>query len=136
LLESIGYFLNRLEIYAEIPPTEAMNEMVVKILAELLSILASATKEKQGKRTSESFAGERFITRLMNEEKPVGKPASVKKIEAIVQRLDRLTQDEARQTVAQILKVVHGLVKNMRMVMDGEQIHQVRCQLGVKDLSP
>jgi hypothetical protein len=58
LLESIGHFLNRLEIYTEIPPTKAMNEMVVKILVELLYTLASATKEtKQGK-LSESIVGE------------------------------------------------------------------------------
>ena len=58
LLESIGHFLNRLEIYTEIPPTKAMNEMVVKILVELLYTLASATKEtKQGK-LSESLVGE------------------------------------------------------------------------------
>ena len=50
LLESIGNFLNRLEIYTEIPPTQAMNEMIVKILVELLSTLALTTKEtKQGK---------------------------------------------------------------------------------------
>jgi hypothetical protein len=58
LLESIGQFLNRLEIYTEIPSTEGMNEMVVKILVELLSTLASTTKEtKQGK-LSESIVGE------------------------------------------------------------------------------
>ena len=58
LLQSIGHFLNRLEIYTEIPPTEAMNEMVVKILVELLSTLALTTKElKQGK-FSESVVGE------------------------------------------------------------------------------
>jgi hypothetical protein len=58
LLESLGHFLNRLEIYTEIPPTKAMNEMVVKILVELLYTLASATKEtKQGK-LSESIVGE------------------------------------------------------------------------------
>jgi hypothetical protein len=74
---------------------------------------------------------------LMNEEKLVRKFVCEKKIEAIVQRLDRLTPDEARQTVAQILKVVHGLVENMRIVMggEGEQIHQVRFPLGVEDLS-
>ena len=54
-------------------------------------------------------------------EKLVGKLLGEKKIEAMVQRLDRLTQDEARQTVAQILKVVHGLVENMKVVMDGKQ---------------
>jgi hypothetical protein len=52
------HFLNRLEIYTEIPPTEAMDEMIVKILVELLSTLALTTKEtKQGK-LSESIVGE------------------------------------------------------------------------------
>ncbi len=39
----------------------------------------------------------------------------------MVQRLDRLTQDEAKQTVAQVLEVVHGLVKNTKTVMEGKQ---------------
>ena len=56
-------------------------------------------------------------------------------MEAMVLRLDRLTQNEARQTVAQILKVVHGLVKNMKVVMNSEQIHQARRSLGVEDIS-
>jgi len=33
--------------------------------------------------------------------------------EAVLQRLDRLTQDEARTTAAEILNVVHGLVQDM-----------------------
>jgi hypothetical protein len=40
-------------------------------------------------------------------------------IEAILQKLDRLTQDEARMTVAQTLGVVHGLVGSMKVVMEG-----------------
>jgi hypothetical protein len=68
LLESIGQIVNRLEIYTEIPPTEAMNEegnstriltiiseMIIKILVELLSTLALTTKEtKQGNLVSPS----------------------------------------------------------------------------------
>ena len=69
----------------------------------------------------------------MNKEKFVGKLVGEKKMEAMVQRLDRLTQDEARQTVVQILKVVHGLVENMKVVMNGEQIHQARCP-GAEDV--
>jgi hypothetical protein len=42
-------------------------------------------------------------------------------VEAVLQRLDRLTQDEARMTVAQTLGVVHGLVGNVRVVMEGTQ---------------
>ena len=70
----------------------------------------------------------------MNEEKLVGKLVGEKKLEAMAQRLDRLTQDEARQTGAQILKVVYGLVGNMKVVMDGKQIHPC-LPLGVEDIS-
>ena len=71
----------------------------------------------------------------MNEEKLVGKLVGEKKIEATVQRLDRLTQDEARQTVAQVLKVIHGLVENMKMVMGGKKNPPSLLPMGVKDLS-
>jgi hypothetical protein len=42
-------------------------------------------------------------------------------IEAVLQRLDRLTQEEARITVAQTLGVVHGLVGNVKVIMEGTQ---------------
>jgi hypothetical protein len=45
-----------------------------------------------------------------------------KDIEAVLQRLDRLTEDEARITAAKTLEVVYGLFQNMRDVVDGEQI--------------
>jgi hypothetical protein len=48
-----------------------------------------------------------------------------KDVEAVLQRLDRLTQDEARITAAQTLEVVYGIMQNMRVVMDGEQIHSL-----------
>ena len=40
-------------------------------------------------------------------------------MEAVLQRLDRLTQEEAKTTAAQTLEVVYGLVKNIKVVMDG-----------------
>jgi hypothetical protein len=45
-----------------------------------------------------------------------------KDVEEILQRLDRLSLDEARTTAAQSLEAIYGLVQNMRMLMDGEQI--------------
>jgi hypothetical protein len=39
--------------------------------------------------------------------------------EAILQRLDRFTQEEARMTVIHTLEVVHGLFNNLKVVMDG-----------------
>ena len=41
-------------------------------------------------------------------------------VDAILQRLDRLTQDEARTTAAQTLEVVYGLLQNMRVIIDGK----------------
>jgi hypothetical protein len=55
LLEAIEHFLKLLEIYTEVPQTPAMDELAVKIMVELLSTLALATKELKQGRSSESF---------------------------------------------------------------------------------
>jgi hypothetical protein len=47
-----------------------------------------------------------------------------KDVKAVLQRLDRLTEDETRTATAEILRVVHALVQNMNLIMggiDGEQ---------------
>ena len=48
-----------------------------------------------------------------------------KDIESFLQRLNRLTQDEARTTAVETLGVVYGLVQNMKEFMDGEETHFV-----------
>jgi len=40
-------------------------------------------------------------------------------VEAVLRRLDRLTQEEARTTATQSLEVIYGLVKNLKVIMDG-----------------
>jgi hypothetical protein len=56
LLKSIEHFLDCLNIHTKITRTVAMTEMLVKILVELLSMLALATKEvKQGKPSESVF---------------------------------------------------------------------------------
>lgn len=52
LFERIQFFLKRLGVHAEISPTGNMVEILVKIMAEVLSILSIATKEVQRSRTS------------------------------------------------------------------------------------
>ena len=49
----IESFFKRLELYTEVPPTAAMNDAIVKIMTEILSILAIATKEIKQGRSSE-----------------------------------------------------------------------------------
>jgi hypothetical protein len=122
LFESIEHFLKRLDVYTNIPSTVAMTEMIVKILVELLSTLALATKQiKQGKLSESDFVELLYLTRR-NAENFVKKLFGEKDVEAVLQRLDRLTQDEARITATQTLEVVYGLMQNMRVVIDGEQV--------------
>ena len=50
LFASFDNFLSRLSIYAGIPPTPALANVLVKIIVELLSMLTLATKQvKQGR---------------------------------------------------------------------------------------
>jgi len=44
-------------------------------------------------------------------------------VELVLQRLDRLTQEEALNTAAQTLEVIYILVQIMAVVMNGEQTH-------------
>ena len=50
----------------------------------------------------------------------MGKLRGEREIEAAIQRLDRLTQDEGRATAAQNLQVVYSLVQHRMAAMDGE----------------
>jgi hypothetical protein len=59
--------------------------------------------------TQSQYTSEKFTKKLLGESE----------IEAVLQRLDRLTQDEARITVAQALGVVHSLVGNVKTVLKG-----------------
>jgi len=45
-----------------------------------------------------------------------------KDVEVVLERLGRLTQDEAKTIAVEILKVVHGLAQNMNVIMDGKQM--------------
>jgi hypothetical protein len=55
VFECIENFLSRLKIYTEIEePTPAMTEMMIKIMVELLSVLALATKQINQGRLSKS----------------------------------------------------------------------------------
>jgi len=99
LLESVEHFLNRLDIYTKIPPTVSMTEIIIKILVELLSTLALATKQlQQGK-----------LKALVKKKLLGGKD-----IDAVVQRLDRLTEDKARITAAQTSMVFSRYSNNRR----------------------
>ena len=61
IFERIENFFRRLENYAGVPPTPEMMDIIGKIMVEILSILAIATKEIKQGQTSELFIN-KYVT--------------------------------------------------------------------------
>ncbi|KAF8264697.1 hypothetical protein EI94DRAFT_436910 [Lactarius quietus] len=95
LFDKIENFFVRLQTYTEVPPTAAMTNVMGKIMAEVLFMLAIATKVMKQGRTKTFFKN------------LVGR----KDIEDALQRLDKLEQGELRTVAAQVLKAT-GDVKD------------------------
>ena len=57
LFARIESFFRRLESYTEVRPTAAMTDIIVKIMAEILTVLAIATKDIRQRRASELIPG-------------------------------------------------------------------------------
>ncbi|KAN0118744.1 hypothetical protein V8E52_004855 [Russula decolorans] len=105
IFNRIEHFFRRLEIYTALTPTAAMTDMIVEIMVEVLTILAIATKEaKRGllKKYLKKLAGNRDI-------------------EDSMERLDKLTQEEARMASAELLKMTHSVDGKVMGVRDDVQ---------------
>jgi hypothetical protein len=55
IFECIKNFTSRLKIYTEIRPTPTMTETMIKIMVELLAVLALATKQNNQGRLSTPY---------------------------------------------------------------------------------
>ena len=53
IFECIENFFKRMEAYAEVRPSEAMTDIIIRIMVEVLNILGITTKEIKQGRTSE-----------------------------------------------------------------------------------
>ena len=68
LFASFENFLSRLSIYAGVPPTPVLTNILVKIIEELISTLALATKQvKQGRFSEFVFFCYKGLTQLDRE---------------------------------------------------------------------
>ncbi|KAH9073522.1 hypothetical protein EDB83DRAFT_2219557, partial [Lactarius deliciosus] len=99
---TLQHFFKRLESYTEVPPTDAMTDMIVKIMVEVLNIFAIATKEMKHGRAKKFFR------------KLVGR----QDIEDALARLDKLTQEEVRMASAQILRLTQSVDDRVKVVND------------------
>ncbi|KAH9060228.1 hypothetical protein EDB87DRAFT_1683746 [Lactarius vividus] len=103
LFERIGYFFNRLETYTEVTPTVAMTNIITEIMVEVLAIFGIATKE----------------LRRGSAKKLLKKLAGRADLEDAIKKLDRLTQEEARMALSEVLKITH-IVRDDVKVVDGK----------------
>jgi hypothetical protein len=117
IFERIENCFKRLESYTELPPSEAMTDMTVKIIVEILSILAIVTMEIKQRRRSESITSDVGFLTEIGLEKYLKKLLGRNDVEDALKRLDKLTQEEARMTTAEVLKVSHKALDGARSVL-------------------
>ena len=103
------YFFKRLEAYIKVRPTAAMIDIIVKIMVEVISILGLVTKEIRQGRTSMSFTIDVSPKLDRHVEKYLKKLFGLKDVEDALQRLDKLTQEEARMAAAEALMITRGI---------------------------
>jgi len=105
ILTRIERSFRLLEIHIEVPPTSVM----VAIMVEVLSILATVTKEIKQGRTSESWQYTLFLSTYDCLEKYLKKLIGGSGVEDALSRLDRLTQTLTRTASKEHLKLIHGI---------------------------
>jgi hypothetical protein len=103
------FFFKRLEKYVDVRPSASMTDIIVKIMVEVLSILGIVTKEVKQGRTSMSFLGDLSPNTNFRAERFFKKLVGMKDVEDALQRLDKLTQEEARMAAAETLKITRGI---------------------------
>ena len=116
-------FLGRLETYTHIPLSDEMTDVVVNIMAEVLSILAIATRDiKQGRGSELIPRGRPNLVAYSFSEKFVKRLMGKTDIEDALGRLDELTRDEVGMAVAQNLKITHRVDDKVSAVGCGVQV--------------
>jgi len=91
------------------PLTSESRELLGKIMAQLLSILALSTKAMTDGRISELFRSLCFSLTDYGSEKFLKKLAGRKDVEDALSRLDMLTKEESLMVMARNLEVAHQI---------------------------
>ena len=86
-----------------------MTDIIVEIMVKVITILGIATKEEQRGRLSELIPLIFAIHTDTYSEKYLRKLMGNVEIEDALQKLDKLTQEEARIASAELLRITHGV---------------------------
>jgi hypothetical protein len=109
LFERIHLFLQRLKSYTRMPLTNESRELLGKIMAQLLSILALSTKAMTDRKISEQVGSLCFLLTDCVSEKILKKLMGRKDIEDALSRLDMLTKEENLMAMMRNLEVTHHI---------------------------
>ena len=110
MLESIEHFVNRLRMYTETSHSmPEVDEIVVKLMVELISTLTLVTRKLKKRRLRESFLAPPMCYLTQRDAvKWIRNFFGVKDINAARQKLERLLQEEDLAVGAQTLRLVDG----------------------------
>ena len=110
--------------------------MIVEIVVEVLTILGIATKEVKCGRFSELISSVFWHSLLTGySEKYMKKLAGKREMEDSLERLDKLTQEEARMASAEQLKMVQNVRGDVKDVGDKVQIVDDKLKQANRSLS-
>ena len=99
-----------------------MTDMMVKIIVEVIDILGTATKEMKQSRASEPIVYLRSPEADMCSEKFLKKIAGITKLEDGLQKLDKMTNEEARMANAEAMRLAYDIDKKVEGLIDGARI--------------
>ncbi|KAH9958154.1 hypothetical protein BC827DRAFT_1156957 [Russula dissimulans] len=133
LFERIENFLRRLEVYIKLPATGGMADIIVKVMVEVLLILALATREiKQGKLSNLLLDDILYVLIYHSSEKFLKRLEGKSDIKDALQRLDKLTQEENRTAAAQDLRATCDVAEGVKNVEN--DVHDIHYRVkGVDD---
>jgi hypothetical protein len=128
LFKRIHFFLQRLGRYTGVPLTDDFKELLGKIMAQILSILALSTKVMTERRISKlihtqcsflaDYVSEQFLKRLIGRTN----------VEDAFLQLDSLTKEENLMAVARTLEVVHHVDDKVEVIDQNVKAVKERTQ--------
>ena len=112
-----------------------MTDITVKIMVEVISILGLVTREVTHGRTSTSFRVNSYLKIDIRTERYLKRLIGQNDVEEALQRLDKLTQEEARMAAAEVLTITRGIDDKVQTVGSKVQGVEVAIQQVVDQVS-
>jgi len=122
LFDRIENFFRRLEAYIELPQTAGMTDIIVKVMVNVLLILALSTKELKQPKISELDHDDKVsLLTYLSSERFFRKQVGRSDIEDALRRLEMLTQEEHRMATARDLRATHRVEERVMNVENALQ---------------